>query len=284
MPGSRVILAAAVVAVSVYGVEQQDGMFDRIVNVSGPVNLDVTTDSGGIVVMPGPAGSVRIHGILKAQRGFFTAGNIEEHIRELERNPPIQQSGNTVRIGYVTDRSLLKGVSMRLEITAPPDTQVRARADSGGIRIEGIRGPVDLHTDSGGIHVSNIQSEVRAAADSGGIHIREVRGAVYARADSGGIDALEIAGAIDAQTDSGGLRLSQTTPATIRARADSGGATVTLSPAAGYDVRASSGSGRIVVPEMTVHGAFSKHKVEGKVRAGGPVVDIAVDSGNIDIR
>ena len=33
---------------------------------------------------------------------------------------------------------------------------------------------------------------------------------------------------------------------------------------------------------MTVRGAFSKHKVEGKVRAGGPVVDIAVDSGNID--
>jgi hypothetical protein len=278
------MLAAAIVAVSVYAVEQQDGAFDRTVNVSGPVNLDVTTDSGGIVVTPGPAGSVRIHGILKAQRGFFTAGNVEEHIRELEKNPPIEQSGNTIRVGYVTDRSLLKGVSMRLEITAPPDTQVRARADSGGIRIEGIRGPVDCQTDSGGIRVSNIASEVRAGADSGGIHIREVKGAVYARADSGGIDALDIAGPIDVQTDSGGLHLSQTAPATIRARADSGGATVTLAASGGYDVRANSGSGRIIVPEMTVRGAFSKHRVEGKGRAGGPVVDIAVDSGNIDIR
>jgi len=278
------MLAAAVVAVSVYAVEQQDGTFDRTVNLSGPVNLDVTTDSGGIVVTPGPAGSVRIHGILKAQRGFFSAGNIDEHIRELERNPPIEQSGNTIRVGYVADRSLLKGVSMRLEITAPPNTQVRARADSGGIQIQGIQGPVDCETDSGGIRVSNIASEVRAGADSGGIHIHEVKGAVYARADSGGIDALDIAGPIDAKTDSGGLHLSQTTPAAIRARADSGGATVTLSPAGGYDVRASSSSGRIVVPEMIVRGAFSKHKVEGKVRAGGPLVDIDVDSGNIDIR
>ena len=39
---------------------------------------------------------------------------MEARIRELERNPPVEKNGNQVRIGYVRDRDLLKGVSMRL--------------------------------------------------------------------------------------------------------------------------------------------------------------------------
>jgi hypothetical protein len=124
---------------------------------------------------------------------------------------------------------------------------------------------------------------VRATTDSGGIHIRNTQGPVFARADSGGIDALDIAGAIDAATDSGGLRVSQTAPAPVRLRADSGGATVKLAPTGGYDIRVSADSGRITVPEMAVRGTVSPHRAEGKVRGGGPLVDIQVDSGSIHI-
>src|SRR5207248_3280 len=115
--------------------------------------LDVQTDSGGIAVTPGSSGSLRVHAILKAQRGWFESSDVESRIRELERNPPVEQTGNKIQVGYVRDRNLLKGISMRLEIQTPADTQIRARADSGGIRIEGIRGPVDCHTDSGGIEI-----------------------------------------------------------------------------------------------------------------------------------
>jgi hypothetical protein len=282
MNRSGLALAGIIVTTGVLWGDEQ-GSFERTLTVNGPVDLDVATDSGGITVMPGPAGSVRVHATLKAQHGWLDFSDAEAHIRELERNPPVEQTGNRVRIGYVHGRDLLRGVSMRLEIYTPVETQLRARADSGGIHVQGIRGPADCHTDSGGIEVRDVSSEVRANADSGGIHLGHIGGAVTARVDSGGIDAVDIAGGIDAQADSGSIRLAQTKPAPIHAKADSGGITVRLAPGAGYDVSAASESGSISVPEMTVRSDFSRHHVDGKVRGGGPPVNVRVDSGGIRI-
>jgi DUF4097 and DUF4098 domain-containing protein YvlB len=261
----------------------QDGSFEKFLTVSGMVDLDVKTDSGGITVRQGPAGAVRIHAILKAEHGWFGFGDVEERIHELERHPPVEQIRGQVRVGFVKDKELLKGISMRLEIETPASTQLRARADSGGIRVEGMQGPVDCKTDSGGIEIVDVSASVHAAADSGGIRVRNVNGPLFAHVDSGGIEASGIAGSIEAQTDSGAVRLTQTSPAPISAKAESGGVTVTLAHGAGYDISADTDSGHISIPEMTVRSAFSSHHVEGKVGGGGPLVKIQVDSGSVTI-
>ena len=59
---------------------------------------------------------------------------------------------------------------------------------------------------------------------------------------------------------------------------------VTLARAGGYDIRAHAGSGRITAPDVTVSGTISRHEVNGKLRGGGPLVDVQADSGHIDIR
>jgi hypothetical protein len=260
-----------------------DGQFDRTLRVSGTVDLDVITDAGGIVVRSGSSDSVHVYAILKTQRGWFSTPGDEAHLRELERNPPIEQMGNRIRIGYVGDRTRLRGVSIHYEISTPPDTRLHARADSGGIRVQAIRGVVDCQTDSGGIDITNAGSDVRASADSGGIHIHGVTGSVVAHADSGGIDAIDVAGRIDAHTDSGGIRLSQSKAAPIREEADSGGVQVTLARGAGYNLDLASESGRILVPEMTSRGEISRHRVDGKVRGGGPSVHLSAQSGTVSV-
>jgi hypothetical protein len=261
-----------------------DGSFDRSLSVSGPVDLDVRTDSGGISIVQGGSGVVHVHAILKAQHGrFANPGDVEARIRELERNPPIEQSGGQVRLGFVQDRELLKGVSMRFEIEAPADTRLRARADSGGITVSGVRGPVDVHTDSGGIEVRDAASDVHATADSGGIRISHVEGSVIAHVDSGGIEAFDVAGSIEAKADSGSIHLSQTKAAPIRAHADSGGVTIHLAEGAGYDANLATSSGRLSLPEITVTGSISTHHLEGRIRGGGPLLDVHVDSGSISI-
>ena len=277
------LCALFAIAVGLCQAQRTDGFFDRTLSVPGFVDLDLATDAGGIHVIPGPPGTVRIRGILKAGDNWFTRGDVESRIRELELHPPIEQNGNSIRVA-VRSRSLLRGISMRLEVEAPRDSRLRARADSGGIDVRGIKGPVECQTDSGGIHASEIDGQVRATADSGGIHVRRVNGPVYARADSGGIEAMEIAGSVDAEVDSGGVRVSQTTPALIKARTDSGGAEITLARAGGYEIRAHAGSGRITAPDVTVSGTISLHDVNGKLRGGGPLVDVQADSGHIDIR
>jgi hypothetical protein len=261
-----------------------DGSFDRSLSVSGPVDLEVHTDSGGISIVQGGSGVVRVHAILKAQRGWrLNLGDVESRIRELERNPPVEQSGNQVRLGFVHDRDLLKGVSIRFEVVTPSDTRVRAGADSGGITVSGLAGPVDVHTDSGGIDVRDIGSDVHATADSGGIRISNVAGSVITHVDSGGIEAYNVAGSIEAKADSGGIHLSQTKAAPIRAHVDSGGVTIHLAAGAGYDAILATSSGRLSVPEITVTGSLSSHHLEGKIRGGGPLLDVHADSGSISI-
>lgn len=261
----------------------QDGSFDRSLSVSGPVSLDVKTDSGGISIVPGSASTVQIHAILKAQRGWLGASDAQSRIRQLEQHPPIEQNGNSLRIGYVRDPNLLKGISMRFEIRTPAETQVLAHADSGGIQVEGVRGPVDVNTDSGGIQVRDVKSEVRATADSGGIRLDQIAGPVTAHVDSGGIRALNVAGSVDAKADSGRIEISQTKAAPIRAHADSGGVSVQLAPNAGYNLNVATDSGGLSVPQMTVKSSFSKHHIEGEVAGGGPLVELRVSSGGIRV-
>jgi hypothetical protein len=276
------LFALFTIAVGLCYGERVDGSFERTLNVTGFVDLELITDAGGIYVVPGPPGTVKIRGILKAGDNWWQRGDVESRIRELEAHPPIMQTGNSIRVGG-RDRSLLKGIAMRLEVEAPRDSRLRARADSGGIDVRGIKGPVDCQTDSGGIRASEIDGEVRATADSGGIHIRRANGPVYARADSGGVDALEVAGSVDAGVDSGGVRVSQTAPAPIKAHTDSGGADITLARTGGYDIRAHAGSGHITATNVIVSATISRHEMNGKLRGGGAVVDVRADSGNIDI-
>ena len=258
----------------------EDGSFDRTLSVSGQVDLDVNTDSGGISVTSGKSGSVHVHAILQVQNDWFGSSDVKTRLAELERNPPVEQNGSHVRIGYVRDHRLLKGISIHLEIQTPAETQLRARADSGGIRVEGLQGPVDCKTDSGGIRVRDVRADVHAAADSGGLHLDNVDGRVFARVDSGGIEAFNVAGAIEAQADSGSVRLSQTRAAPIRAKAESGGVRVELARGGDYDLSVEADSGTISVPAMTVRSGFSKHHVEGQVGKGGPMVEIRVESGS----
>ena len=263
--------------------EPVEGSFERVCPVDGPVQLDVSVDSGFVRVTAGDPNMVRVRGILRARRWLFDWGNVEERIRQLEANPPVEQRGNSVRVGDVADRWLLRGIALFLEIAAPAHTAVRALGDSGDIRVEGIQGPVDCETDSGEIEVSGIGTDVSVSTDSGAIRIRSVKGRVRAATDHGEIDALETAGPIEANTDHGGVRLSQLVAAPIHAETDHGSISVKLAPEAGYNVSVRTDHGTITVPEMEWRERPTNQEVNGRIRGGGPVVDIETDHGDIDI-
>jgi len=263
--------------------EPVEGSFERVCNVDGPVRLDVSVDSGFVRVKAGDANTVRVRGILRARRWLFDWGNVEERIRQIEANPPVEQHGNTIRVGDVADRWLLRGIGLFLEIAAPAHTMVRALGDSGDIRVEGIQGPVDCETDSGEIEVTGIGSDVSVSTDSGAIRIRRVKGRVRATTDHGEINALETAGPIEASTDHGEMKLSQTAAAPIHAESDHGTISVKLAPDAGYNVSVRTDHGTITVPDMEWRERPTNQEATGTIRGGGPAVDLETDHGDIDI-
>src|SRR6202451_2365202 len=87
-----------------------DGHFDRTLSVTGAVDLDVQTGSGEITVHTGDSSKVEIHGHIHANRGWL-GGDVTQHIHEIEANPPIEQTGNTIRIGHIENHDWKNNIS-----------------------------------------------------------------------------------------------------------------------------------------------------------------------------
>lgn len=295
-----------------------EGSFDRTLHVTGAVNLDITTGSGSIQVRTGASNEVRVTGHIKSTDWF---GSGEERVKQIEANPPIQQSGNDIRIGHL-DQDLLHNISISYELVVPPDTDLRSHTGSGNQTIAGVHGGVEASSGSGGLNISDIGNRVRAETGSGNIDLDRVQGMVRVRAGSGSIHATSIAGGFDAETGSGRISLEQSAPGSVRvdtgsggmelrgvkgsleARAGSGGIEAAGEATGPWTVHTGSGTVRLQLPSnaafdldartssgslsvdhpVTVQGSLGKKHIQGKVRGGGVPVDVETGSGNIEIR
>ncbi len=261
-----------------------DGQFEKTLEVGRNVELEVSTGSGGITVHSGRDGEVRIIGRIWISDRWRRSDGMDR-VRRIEQNPPVEGQGNRVRVGEVLSGFDLRHVSIGYEIWTPRNTSLRSNCDSGEQEIEGITGPVDASADSGGIRVRDIGGNVKLDVDSGRIEANGVDGDFVAHADSGGIHASGVRGRVDVEADSGGIHIEQIAAGDIRAKADSGGIHVSVPSGAGYDVNASADSGGISVgPPITVSGTIKKNEVHGRIGSGGHQLELATDSGGIEIR
>jgi hypothetical protein len=297
-----------------------EGSFDRTLSVSGSVDLDVTTGSGRISVRTGSDHAVRISGLIRAHDDF--RARAEEKVRYLESNPPIEQTGNIVRIGHISDERYRNNVSISYELVVPPDTRLRARTGSGAQNIDGVKGPADVSTGSGSILVANVASPVTAKTGSGRIELDSIGGRVEANTGSGSIRVVHVSGSFSGRTGSGDITMDQSAPGDVdvstgsgsievsnlrgslvartgsghitangepagewNVHSSSGGITIRLDPNASFDLQAHSSSGGITVNHpLTVTGTVSRRDMKGKVRGGGPLLNLSTSSGRIVVQ
>src|SRR5438034_10043557 len=106
-----------------------EGSFQRTLQVTGPVNLDVSTGSGSIQIRTGGTNQVQVTGHIKTRD--WLGGNGEEKVKQIQANPPIQQSGNVIRIGHIDDSELRRNVSISYELLVPGETQLHSQTGSG---------------------------------------------------------------------------------------------------------------------------------------------------------
>ena len=200
-----------------------EGHFDRTLQVSGTVSLDVTTGSGDVTIKAGGTDKVVVHGTVHSNNDWFS--NAENAIHTVESNPPIQQNGSSIRIGYDLPEDVRRHVSISYQITVPADATVQAHSGSGSLGVEGVRAEVQAQTGSGEIRVRDVGGRSRVQTGSGGIRAENVAAPFYAHTGSGDIEAeLTGSGDVDVQTGSGGIRL-RGVKGGLRARSGSGGLT-----------------------------------------------------------
>lgn len=299
-----------------------EGTFERTLAVTGAVDLGVETGSGSIAVRAGDVRTVHVVGTIKvhSNRGL-SRSEAEDRVRRLVAKPPIEQSGNTIRIGKIEDRELREHVSISYEVTVPRDTTLTSESGSGSQTIDGLRGPVKAGTGSGSIDISNIGDEVKAETGSGSIDASRIGGRLVATTGSGSIRATGVAGPAKAGTGSGSVHLELSAPGDVNVetgsgsveisglrgalRVDTGSGSVTVDgeptgswymstgsggislrlPAeAAFDLEAKTSSGRIHSNHpILVQGAIGARELRGKVRGGGVLVAVSTGSGNIRI-
>ena len=240
------------------------GRFERTLTVSEPVDLSVRTGSGDVDIRIGTSDRVQIIGRITAGRRLE---NATERIRQIETAPPIQQTGNIIRIGDTNDDPRYRDVSISYELIVPAATQVNSQTGSGDQRIGRINGAVRAQTGSGDIHIEGTGGGLDAHTGSGDIQVNGVGGAIKAQTGSGDIEVAQIRKAdVDVQTGSGDVRLS-------------------LPADAAFTLTARTGSGSIdTTHPLQVEGRRRRNRLEGIVRGGGNRVDITTGSGSIDIR
>ncbi|HZL69197.1 MAG TPA: DUF4097 family beta strand repeat-containing protein [Candidatus Limnocylindrales bacterium] len=279
-----------------------EGHFDRTLQVSGTVSLDVTTGSGDVTIKAGGTDKVVVHGTVHSNNDWFS--NAENAVHTVESNPPIQQNGSSIRIGYDLPEDVRRHVSISYQITVPADATVQAHSGSGSLGVEGVRAEVQAQTGSGEIRVRDVGGRSRVQTGSGGIRAENVAAPFYAHTGSGDIEAeLTGSGDVDVQTGSGGIRL-RGVKGGLCARSGSGDLTADGSVGSPWSLQTGSGSIRLAVGTgngfnldvhtssgsihsdlpITVQGSLGRHELKGTVRGGGPEVEVSSGSGDVDIR
>ena len=279
-----------------------EGHFDRTLQVSGTVSLDVTTGSGDVTIKAGSTDKVVVHGTVHSNNDWFS--NAENAVHTVESNPPIQQNGSSIRIGYDLPEDVRRHVSISYQITVPADATVQAHSGSGSLGVEGVRAEVQAQTGSGEIRVRDVGGRSRVQTGSGGIRAENVAAPFYAHTGSGDIEAeLTGSGDVDVQTGSGGIRL-RGVKGGLRARSGSGDLSADGSVGGPWSLHTGSGSIRLAVGTgngfnldvhtssgsihsdlpITVQGSLGRHELKGTVRGGGPEVEVSSGSGDVDIR
>ena len=260
-----------------------EGTFERTLNVSGPVDLDVRTGAGDITITVGADDTLQVRGRIRARRSWFD-DTPASRVARIQAQPPIEQTGNTIRIGNTAGDDLFRNVRISYELVVPAQTRVRSRSGSGDQIIGGVQS-VEARAGSGDIEVGQASAGVKASTGSGDITIDRARGSLTADAGSGDIHAGAVEGGINAKTGSGDIDITQTGRGDIDVRAGSGDVTLSLAENAAFTLNARVGSGSIQIRQpLTVSGTVSRRQLQGTVRGGGTRVDILTGSGSVMVQ
>jgi hypothetical protein len=273
----KLLFAAAALGLAASTALASEATFERTLTVSGQVQLSVATGSGNIHLTRGAGNQVHIFGRVKAGWGVS-----EARVKEIAANPPIEQTGNIVRIGG--HHESLNNISIDYEIQAPENALLEAGSGSGNITVEGVGENAKLSTGSGNVRATGLHGGFSASTGSGDIYAEQTgSGDVKASTGSGNMELRNLHGGLRAGTGSGDIKVGGAPTTDWKLWTGSGD--IEYWPGStGITLDASTGSGDIHSDkEMTTQGTLNHHHVVGKLNGGGPTVRIETGSGDIRI-
>jgi DUF4097 and DUF4098 domain-containing protein YvlB len=316
---ASVILLTIVVALAACQMGPSvSGSFDRSLDVSGPIRLELSSVSGDISIVGSVDGKVHVHADVRVSG--FGLGNPQKRLDDIVASPPVELKGDTLRIGK--EMSRLRNVAITYVIEVPRDTEVNSSTVSGSQSVRNLRGPVQAESVSGSVRgqdigrdvkfsstsgtvtAENCGDDVRATSISGNVTVLNAKGDVLAHSVSGNVEVKNPGGRVDANTSSGTVEVRDAN-GDVKAHATAGRVTVQGNPSGNsyWDLKTVSGTVDIAVPSSAsfhlsagaVTGQISaqipimieeqgKHSLRAHMGDGGGRVEVHTVSGSIEVQ
>ncbi len=265
-------------------------------------------NAGGSLQVDNSNGSVEISGWDKNTvdiDGTKYAGT-EERLRMIKVD--ISQSAGSVTIRTIMPVGWHGNAGARYIIHVPRRAELQNIATSNGpIRVDNIEGTVRLKTSNGSIHAAQIRGLLDAHTSNGTLEVADVIGDTTLRTSNGGIRADVRKGAFEASTSNGTItarlmeadshpvrlessngRIDLTMDAAREVHADTSNSSITvrMPSSVGANVRAHTTNSSIDCDfDVSVHGGMlSKHRLEGTIGRGGPLLDLGTSNGSIKLQ
>jgi DUF4097 and DUF4098 domain-containing protein YvlB len=286
-PAAPVMLLAIVLALAGCQMGPSvSGSFDRSLDVSGPIRLELSNVAGDVAIVGSADGKVHVHGDVRVSG--FGLGNSQKRLDDLVASPPIELKGDTLRIGKESTR--LHNTSISYSIQVPRETAVNSTSVSGAQSVRGVRGPVQaesvsgavsgrdigrdvrLSSVSGSVTAEDCGDDVRATSVSGSVTVSNTKGDVLAHSVSGSVDVKNPGGRVDANSSSGSVNVRDAN-GDVKAHATAGRVTVQGNPSGNsyWELKTASGPVDIAVPsDASFH--LSASAVSGQIRAQVPIM------------
>jgi hypothetical protein len=292
-------LPALVVAISVTSAVPavaQRVSFERTLDATGIVTLDVLTERGAIEIAGGEPGRIVVSGAATVRLSWNTPSNAPALAREVAANPPLERAGSVLRLRPPADPKSRDAVTVNYRVYVPPGVTVVTVTDSGATSVRQVGGPVSVRTQSsaidlwrversatirtgsGAVTAERIGGDLSVSTSSSRIMLRDVGGSLEVRTQSGAVDAgLTGSGNADVRTGSSAVRLTGVTGG-ARVETQSGRIAVDGAPGAAWEIVSNSGS---VELEMAPRSAFALDAVS---RSSSVSVNGAAVQGTVSRR
>jgi hypothetical protein len=246
--------------------------FERTIDATGIVTLDVLTERGAIEIAGGEPGKIVVSGAATVRVWWNTPPNALALAREVAANPPIEREGNVLRLRPPADARTSDALTVNYRVYVPPGVTVVTVTDSGATSVRQVGGPVSVRTQSsaidlwrversatvrtgsGAVTADRIDGDLSITTSSSRIMARDIRGSLEVRTQSGAVDAgLTGTGSADVRTGSSAVRLTGLRGG-ARVETQSGRIAVDGAPGAAWEIVSNSGS---VELEMAPRSAFT---------------------------
>lgn len=181
--------------------------------------------------------------------------------------------------------------SAKLIVNVPSKADIVARSGDGAIRVERIRGRLELRTGDGSIRIVDTAGELKLNTGDGAINVDGAEGRLELETGDGGVNVEGTLSAVKMHTGDGSIvyRADRSAAMTDDWEISSGDGSVTMYLPAGFgaELDAHTGDGRIrsdLALAVERDGDSNKRTMRGRLGQGGRRLRVSTGDGTITLR